>query len=206
MSHTLQLLAKKLPCRANGCKIFIKPISYFCFSCDGYTIVFKSSWHFVLARDWKVSEGILLQNWKVSELQSVKIGKCQDWKVSELESIRIGGGLESVRIQFLPILEETGKCQNWKVSESESVRIGKCWYRGSYSTSGEFITRIGQRKPTTGEFVHYPLYWASRLDRSRHSLSFPPSQLEGPLSRRESLFGKPYQGITSHPPTSGKDN
>ena len=40
-----------------------------------------------------------------------------DWKVSELES---------VRIHFLPILEEIGKCQNWKVSELESVRIGKC--------------------------------------------------------------------------------
>ena len=35
------------------------------------------------------------------------------------------GGLESVRIHFLPILEEIGKCQNWKVSELESVRIGK---------------------------------------------------------------------------------
>ena len=43
--------------------------------------------------------------------------------------------LESVRIQFLPILEEIGKCQNWNVSESnfcpfwkklESVRIGMC--------------------------------------------------------------------------------
>ena len=44
------------------------------------------------------------------------IGKCQNWKVSELES---------VRIQFLPILKEIGKCQNWKVSESESARIGK---------------------------------------------------------------------------------
>ena len=40
-----------------------------------------------------------------------------DWKVPELES---------VRIQFLPVLEEIGKCQNWKVSELESVRIGKC--------------------------------------------------------------------------------
>ena len=29
--------------------------------------------------------------------------------------------LESVRIQFSPILKEIGKCQNWKVSESESV-------------------------------------------------------------------------------------
>ena len=39
--------------------------------------------------------------------------------------------LESIRIQFLPILEEIGKCLNWKVSELESVRIesvriGKC--------------------------------------------------------------------------------
>ena len=45
---------------------------------------------------------------KVSELESVRIGKCQNWKVSELESVRIG------------------KCQNWKVPELESVRIGKC--------------------------------------------------------------------------------
>ena len=48
------------------------------------------------------------RNWKVSELESVRIGKCQNWKVSELESVRIR------------------KCQNWKVSELESVRIGKC--------------------------------------------------------------------------------
>ena len=52
-----------------------------------------------LRRDWKVSVCIFLQNWKVSELESVRIGKCQNWKVSELESVRIG------------------KCQNRKVSE-----------------------------------------------------------------------------------------
>ena len=59
-------------------------------------------------------------DWKVSELDSVRIqflpileevGKCLNWKVSELESVRVG------------------KCQNWKVSESESVRIGKCQNR-----------------------------------------------------------------------------
>ena len=59
-------------------------------------------------RDWKVSECIFLQNWKVSESESVRIGKCQNRKVSELESVRIG------------------KCQNWKASELESVRIEKC--------------------------------------------------------------------------------
>ena len=56
----------------------------------------------------------------MSELESVRIGKCQNWNVSNLES---------VRILFLPILEEIGKCQNWKVSELESVRIGKCQNR-----------------------------------------------------------------------------
>ena len=30
------------------------------------------------------------QNWKVSELESVRIGQCQNWKVSELENVRIG--------------------------------------------------------------------------------------------------------------------
>ena len=44
----------------------------------------------------------------MSELESVRIGKCQNWKVSELESVR------------------TGKRQNWKMSIKESVRIGKC--------------------------------------------------------------------------------
>ena len=38
-------------------------------------------------------------DWKVSELESVRIRKCQNWNVSESESVRIG------------------KCQNWKVSE-----------------------------------------------------------------------------------------
>ena len=52
-------------------------------------------------------------NQESSEFYVVKEG---DWKVSELES---------VRIHFLPILDEIGNCQNWKVSESESVRIGK---------------------------------------------------------------------------------
>ena len=32
----------------------------------------------------------LSRDWKVSELESVRIGKCQNWKVSELESVRIG--------------------------------------------------------------------------------------------------------------------
>ena len=41
-----------------------------------------------------------------------------DWKVSELES---------VRINFLPILSKIGKCQNWKVSELESVRNCSVW-------------------------------------------------------------------------------
>ena len=41
----------------------------------------------------------------MSELESVRIGKCQNRKVSELESV---------------IIE---KCQNGKVSELESVRI-----------------------------------------------------------------------------------
>ena len=59
------------------------------------------------------------QNWKGSELESVRIGKCQNRKVSELESVRNCSvwkvsELESVRI---------GKCQNLKVSEFESVRI-----------------------------------------------------------------------------------
>ena len=59
------------------------------------------------------------QNWKVSELESVRIGKCQNRKVSELESVRIG------------------KCQNWKVSGLESVRIGKCqnWKVSEFSDS-----------------------------------------------------------------------
>ena len=31
-----------------------------------------------------------LRDWKVSELESVRIRKCQNWKVSESESVRIG--------------------------------------------------------------------------------------------------------------------
>ena len=52
------------------------------------------------------------ENWKVSELESVRIGKCQNWKVSELESVRVG------------------KCQNWKVSEfSDSLNIRQMMLR-----------------------------------------------------------------------------
>ena len=59
------------------------------------------------------------RNWKVSKLESVRIGKCQNRKVSKSESVRIG------------------KCQNWKVSELESVRIGKCqnWKVSEFSDS-----------------------------------------------------------------------
>ena len=79
-------------------------------------------------QNWKVSECIFLQNWKVSnwkvsELESVRIGKCQNRKVSELESVRIG------------------KCQNWKVSELESVRIGNCQNRNVSELEG---VRIGK--------------------------------------------------------------
>ena len=51
---------------------------------------------------WKV------QNWKMSDSESVRIGTCQNWNLSELENVRLW------------------KCQNWNLSEFESVRIGKC--------------------------------------------------------------------------------
>ena len=70
------------------------------------------------------------QNWKVSESESVRIGKCQ--KLLSLESVRIGKcqnllGLESVRIgkcQKLLRLESVRNCSDWKVSEI--AQIGKC--------------------------------------------------------------------------------
>ena len=49
--------------------------------------------------------------------------------------------MESVKIQFLPILIEIGKCQNWKVSELESVRIGKCQ---NWKVSESGSVRIGR--------------------------------------------------------------
>ena len=48
------------------------------------------------------------RNWKESELERDRSGKCQKQKMSEVESVR------------------SGMCQNWKVSELESVRFGKC--------------------------------------------------------------------------------
>ena len=65
-----------------------------------------------------------LGDWKVSELKSVRIGKCR--KLLSLESVRIGKcwkllGLESVRIGVSETVE-IGKGQNWKESELESVR------------------------------------------------------------------------------------
>ena len=62
----------------------------------------------ILKRDWKVSELESVRMHFSSKLESVRIGKHQNRKVSELESVRIE------------------KCQNWKVSKLESVRIGKC--------------------------------------------------------------------------------
>ena len=53
------------------------------------------------------------QNWKVSELEIVRIRKGQNGNVTELKSVRVRN------------------CQNWNVSEWESVRIRKCqnWKR-----------------------------------------------------------------------------
>ena len=84
------------------------------------------------------------QNWKVSELESVRITFFPNWKVSKIFRTayslniavsvtvlgmrssylgwriscqgKIDGGVESVR---------TGKCQNWKVSESLFSQIGR---------------------------------------------------------------------------------
>ena len=63
------------------------------------------------------------RNWKVSELERVRIGKCQNWKVSELESVRIG------------------KCQNRKVSELESVRIFRFF---KYGANDAYVTIVMQ--------------------------------------------------------------
>ena len=48
------------------------------------------------------------KDWKVSELESVRIDKCQNWKVSELESVKIE------------------KFQNQDVSESEFISARMC--------------------------------------------------------------------------------
>ena len=99
------------------------------------------------------------QNWKVSEMESVRIGKCQNWKVSELERVRIR------------------KCQNWKVSEytflqsrkvseSESVRIGKGqnWI-GSEPESiwiGRKMSELEKVRIGTGQnpiFAHFGKNW-----------------------------------------------
>ena len=37
----------------------------------------------------KRQNAFFLQNWKVSEPESVRTGKCQNWKVSESESVTI---------------------------------------------------------------------------------------------------------------------
>ena len=49
--------------------------------------------------------------------------------------------LESVRIHFLPILEEIGKCQNWNVSQSESVRIFRFF---KYGANDAYVTIVMQ--------------------------------------------------------------
>ena len=69
----------------------------------------------------------------------------------------ISGGLESVRIQFLPILKEIRKCQNWKVSESESVRIGKCQ---NWKVSELESVRIGKcRNRKVSELESVRIFW-----------------------------------------------
>ena len=70
---------------------------------------------------------------------------------SRKKSVKLGG-LESVRIHFLPILEEIGKCQNWKVSELESVRIGKCQNWLALSDSDTF------------QFWHFPILTLSNFE------------------------------------------
>ena len=62
-------------------------------------------------------------DWKVSELESVRIGKCQNWKVSEWKSVRVG------------------KCHNRKMSELESVRILRFF---KYGANDAYVTIVMQ--------------------------------------------------------------
>ena len=75
--------------------------------------------------------------------------------------------------------------------------------RGSYTTSGELVTRISLRESLAGEFVHYPLYKSGK--GSRLSLGFLPSQLEGPLSRRKEVLGESHKGATPHSQRGSED-
>ena len=93
------------------------------------------------------------QNWKVSEIESVRIGMCQNGKVSELGSVKIGKGYNSSLWIFKLEVEEkkssrawpsiasnwgSRKCQNQKVWESwgrfleqaprlDFARTQQCW-------------------------------------------------------------------------------
>ena len=55
--------------------------------------------------------------------------------------------VKSVRIQFLPFMEEIGKCQNWKMSELISVRIRNCWNR----TVSELVESVRMGKCQNGK-------------------------------------------------------
>ena len=61
----------------------------------------------------------------MSELESVRIGKCQNWKGSQLESVRIGNG------QSPSSLESVRNCLDLKVSELALIRKSQerhsCW-------------------------------------------------------------------------------
>ena len=57
----------------------------------------------------KCQNDIFSPNWKVSELESVRMGKCQNWKVSELESVR---------------MEKCQNCSNLEsVSDSDTFKL-----------------------------------------------------------------------------------
>ena len=77
-------------------------------------------------------------------------------------------------------------------------------HRGGYETSGKLLTQLGQRKFTTGQPLHHPVYRLAQGDR--FSLGFLPTQIEEALSRREELLGSPYPGTPTHASPGNTDN
>ena len=91
-------------------------------------------------RSWednKSHSGVSRGDWKVSESESVRIGKCQNRKVSELGSVR------NCSVWKVSELESVRTYLDWKVSELQSVRNGWDWKVSEIAQIGKCQKLLG---------------------------------------------------------------
>ena len=122
-------------------------------------------------QNWKVLEFIFMPNWKVSESESVRIGKCQNWKVSELESVRIA---EKCPVPFI-ILTRSNLRSFWHFpvrAVSDTFQSEQFLTLSNLSSFWHFpISAVSD----TFQFWHFPIWAVSDTFQSQQFLTLSNS-------------------------------